>query len=484
MLRARRWSVRHSGFLEAVYRGFERVMMACRPVIMALGPQRLERCFAAVERFVKSFLFDCKMCGRCALSASGMSCPMNCPKLMRNGPCGGVRPDGGCEARPEMQCVWVEGWRGGLRMSSGGLSSTLNPPLEADLGGSSTWLRVVVEKPGLASPRITPRTLPLPSGGRLEQLLRAGEFAVTAEFSPPDSADPDDVGRNLGHFESCVDAINVTDGSGANYHMSSLAVAALLPQTGCEPVMQVSCRDRNRIAIQGDLLGAAALGVRNVMCLSGDAVTTGDHPGARQVGDLDSATLLDTARIMRDESRFLSGRKLSSPPRLFLGAADNPFAPPFDMRPIRLAKKIAAGAQFVQTQYCFDIEMLARYMERVREAGLQDRCFIIAGVGPVASVRTARWLQTRVPGVHIPDAIVRRLEVANDPREEGIRICIELIRAIHRIPGIAGIHILPGSQAVAVPRIVRESGILASRALLFHGRSRAGEHGAARPVVA
>ena len=482
MLRVRRWSVRHSGFLETAYRVFERVIMACRPVIVALGPQHFERCFAAVERVVKSFLFDCKMCGRCALSASGMSCPMNCPKLMRNGPCGGVRPDGGCEARPDMQCVWVEGWCGGLRMSSGGLSSTLNPPLEADLSGSSSWLRVVVEKPGPAHPRITPQALP--SGSRLEQLLRAGEFAVTAEFSPPDSADPDDVYRNLGHFESCVDAINVPDGSGANCHMSSLGIAALLVQAGCEPVMQVSCRDRNRIAIQGDLLGAAALGVRNVLCLSGDAVTNGDHPGARQVGDLDSATLLDTARIMRDESRFLSGRKLSSPPRLFLGAADNPFAPPFDMRPIRLAKKIAAGAQFVQTQYCFDIEMLARYMERVREAGLQDRCFIIAGVGPVASVPTARWLRTRVPGVHIPDAIVRRLEVASDPREEGIRICIELIQAIRRIPGIAGVHIMPARQEAAVPRIVRESGVLASRTPPFDGRSHADGHGAVRPVAA
>jgi 5,10-methylenetetrahydrofolate reductase len=453
--------------LEITYRAFERVLMACRPVIMALGPKRVERPFAAVERVVKSFLFDCKMCGRCTLSATGMSCPMNCPKSMRNGPCGGVRQDGGCEARPEMQCVWVEGWRGGLNMAAGGLSSALNPPLEADLSGSSSWLRVVLEPPKPVSQR-SPAQGPL-SGGQLEQLLRAGEFAVTAEFSPPDSANPDDVYRNLGDFESCVDAINVTDGSGANCHMSSLGVAALLLRAGCEPVMQVSCRDRNRIAIQGDLLGAAALGVRNVLCLSGDAVTNGDYPGARQVGDLDSATLLDTARIMRDESRFLSGRKLTSPPRLFLGAADNPFAPPFDMRPIRLAKKIAAGAQFIQTQYCFDIEMLVRYMERVREEGLQDRCFILAGVGPVASAKMAHWLRTRVPGVHIPDKIVRRLEQAGDPREEGIRICIELIQAIRKIPGIAGVHIMAAKQEAAVARIVRESGVLASRAPLFHG---------------
>ncbi|MBI3371239.1 MAG: methylenetetrahydrofolate reductase C-terminal domain-containing protein [Betaproteobacteria bacterium] len=480
MLSVRRWSVRHSRLLENTYRAFERVLFACRPLIMALGPKRVERPVAAAERVIKSLLFDCRMCGRCVLTATGMSCPMNCPKLMRNGPCGGVRQDGGCEVKPEMQCVWVEGWRGGLDMRAGGLSSALNPPVDSSLSGSSAWLRVVLEPPKAASAP-SPALVP-PSGGQLEQLLRDGIFAVTAEFSPPDSANPDDVYRNLGLYESCVDAINVTDGSGANCHMSSLGVAALLLRAGCEPVMQVSCRDRNRIAIQGDLLGAAALGVRNVLCLSGDAVAIGDHPGARQVGDLDSATLLDTARIMRDESRFLSGRKLTSPPRLFLGAADNPFAPPFDMRPIRLAKKIAAGAQFIQTQYCFDLEMLERYMERVREEGLQDKCFILAGVGPVASAKTARWLRTRVPGVHIPDEMVRRLEQADNPREEGIRICIEMIQAIRRIPGIAGVHIMAAKQEAAIARIVQESGVLAGRAPLFLGSVESRERRTANAV--
>ncbi len=190
------------------------------------------------------------------------------------------------------------------------------------------------------------------SRGRLERVLRAGEFAVTAELDPPDSADPDEVIARAGIFDGWVDAINATDGSGANCHMSSVGACALLTRVGYAPVMQISCRDHNRIAIQGNVLGAAAMGVCNVLCLTGDGVQAGDQPQAKPVFDLDCMSLLETIRTMRDNSRFLSGRRITTPPRLFLGAAANPFAPPHDFRPLRLAKKIAAGAQFVQTQYC------------------------------------------------------------------------------------------------------------------------------------
>ncbi len=308
---------------------------------------------------------------------------------------------------------------------------------------------------------------PLPghvSGGRLERVLRSGRFAVTAELNPPDSADADEIYRRALVLAEVCDAINATDAAGANCHMSSLGICALLKAAGYSAVMQISCRDRNRIAIQGDVLGAAALGVHNVLCLTGDGVEAGDQPGAKPVFDLDAITLLDAIRTMRDEARFLSGRKIDTPPRLFLGAAANPFAPPFEWRPKRLAKKIAAGAQFVQTQYCFDIPRFRSFMMEVRALGLHETCFILVGVGPLASVRAARWMRGNVPGVHIPDSVIRRLEGAQDQKAEGKRLCVELIQEIAAIEGVAGIHVMAYRQEELVNDIIRESGVLKHRA--------------------
>jgi 5,10-methylenetetrahydrofolate reductase len=350
-------------------------------------------------------------------------------------------------------------------MAAGALPAAINAPVELDRAGTSTWLRIAAGTHGPAE--LVPAAPARLAGSRLERLFARGDFVVTAEFSPPDSADPADVHARLEPFRGYVDALNVTDASGANCHMSSLGVSALLVRAGCEPVMQISCRDRNRIAIQGDILGAAALGVRNLLCLSGDHVSNGDHPGAKHVGDLDAVTLLATARIMRDEGRFLSGRTLTTPPKVLLGAADNPSAPLPESRVARLARKVVAGAQFVQTQYCFDLERLERYMEMVRDAGLHERVRILVGVGPIASAKTARWLRARVPGVHIPDAIVARLDRASDPRAEGRRICIELMRRIREIPGVAGVHVMAPRQDHLVPGIVAESGVLGGREPLF-----------------
>ncbi len=301
------------------------------------------------------------------------------------------------------------------------------------------------------------------SPGRLERVLRAGKFAVTAELNPPDSADPRDAYERALVLGEVCDAINATDASGANTHMSSIAICSLLSSAGYSPVLQISCRDRNRIAIQGDVLGAAAIGVCSILCLTGDGVQAGDQPGAKPVFDLDSISLLDTIRIMRDESRFLSGRALTTPPRVFLGAAANPFAPPHDFRPLRLAKKIAAGAQFVQTQYCYDIAMLETYMERVRDLGLDERCFILVGVGPLASARAARWIRAHVPGVHIPDDVIARLEGSDNQKREGKRICVELIQRIRDIKGVAGVHVMAYRQEEMVSEIIVESGVLDGR---------------------
>jgi len=302
------------------------------------------------------------------------------------------------------------------------------------------------------------------SRGRLERVLRRGEFAVTAELDPPDSADPEDVYARARIFEGWVDGINATDGSGAHCHMSSVAICALLTRVGYSPVLQISCRDYNRIAIQGNVLGAAALQVGNILCLTGDGVQCGDHPEAKPVFDLDSTSLLAVIRRMRDEGRFLSGRKITTPPRVFIGAAENPFAPPYDFRVLRLAKKIAAGAQFVQTQYCFDLPLLQQFMAKARDIGLDEKCFILVGVGPLASAKAVRWMRANVAGVHIPDAVVARLEGAKDQRAEGKRICIEMIQQLREVKGVAGVHVMAYRQERTVSEIVHASGALEGRA--------------------
>jgi len=315
--------------------------------------------------------------------------------------------------------------------------------------------------------------LPLEPGhsspGRLEKLLRAGEFTVTAELSPPDSSDPQEVFDKARIFHGSVDAMNATDGSGANCHMSSVAVCAILRRANYSVVMQVSCRDRNRIAIQGDVLGAAAIGVASILCLTGDGVQAGDHPQAKPVFDLESITLLSMLRRMRDESQFQSGRKITRPPRVFLGAAANPFMPPYDFRPIRLAKKIAAGAQFIQTQYCFDVERLKRFMSTVCDMGLHEKAFILVGVGPLASARAAEWIRQNVPGVHIPDRIIDRLTGSGNQKQEGKRICIELIQQVREIEGVSGIHVMAYRQEETVAEIIQESRVLGSRTPWYPG---------------
>jgi len=301
----------------------------------------------------------------------------------------------------------------------------------------------------------------LKAGGRLERVLRSGRFAVTAELNPPDSADPEDVYRAALVLSTVCDGINAVDASGAHCHMSSVAICALLVRAGYEPIYQVACRDRNRIAIQGDLLGAAAMGVRNVLCLTGDDVSAGDQPEAKPVFDFDSIQLLRTARMMRDEGIFLSGRILTTPPRLFLGAAANPFVPPYDWRPMRLAKKIAAGADFIQTQYCFDVPRMREYMKRIQDMGLLEAVYVLVGVGPLRSEKAAEYMRTKVPGVVIPDDIVDRLRKTpkERKREEGKLICAEIIQQVREIDGVDGVHVMAYRQEELVAEIIEEAGL-------------------------
>ena len=297
---------------------------------------------------------------------------------------------------------------------------------------------------------------------RLARVLSAGRFAVTAELSPPRSAQLADVEREVAVLRDYADAANVTDNQAGTVHMSSLAVSILLAQRGLEPVMQMTCRDRSRLAIQADLLGASAWGVRNLLCLSGDHGKWGDHPAALNVYDLDSMHLLRMVRNMVEHGCYENGRPIpSAPPRLYVGAAANPFAPPYEYRPMRLAKKVAAGARFVQTQIVYHLARFEEYMVRVRDLGLHERVHILAGVAPIKSAGAARFMAERVAGMDVPDAIVQRMTKTPKAAQplEGIEICREIVEQVRQIEGVAGVHIMAIRWPEAVPEIVKTSGL-------------------------
>jgi methylenetetrahydrofolate reductase (NADH) len=306
-----------------------------------------------------------------------------------------------------------------------------------------------------------------PPASRLEQALASGRPVLTCEIGAGDSADPEDLIRRARLVRDHVDAVNVPDNTAGVVHMSPVAACALLAREGIDPVMHLTCRDRNRLALQSDLLGAAALGVRNILCLTGDYLLQGDHPQARPVFDMDSVQLLGLADRMAREGRYLSGREIKPPPALFPGASENPFAPPYDFRPLRLIKKIEAGARFIQTQITFNVERFAAFMTRVRDLGIDRRVPILAGVAPVRSSRAARYMRDRVPGMEVPEEIIHRLDQAGAERsrreEEGIRICVEVIQRLREIPGLAGFHLMPIHWEEAVAEITRRADLVPAR---------------------
>jgi methylenetetrahydrofolate reductase (NADPH) len=295
---------------------------------------------------------------------------------------------------------------------------------------------------------------------RLHRTLASGKFAITAEVVPPRGATLNGIKRIATHLKDWIDAANITDGQGAVVRMSSWAGSIGLMQAGVEPVMQFSCRDRNRIALQADLLGAAGVGIPNVLCLTGDHPRFGDHPDARPVFDMDSIQLLWTARTLRDGKHLLTGNKLSTSPRWFIGAVENPSAAPQRFRAERLGKKIAAGAQFIQTQFVFDVPIVERWMQQVRDLGLDQRCGIIAGVGPIRSTRALEVL-TSLPGVYIPEEVIRRVRGTPPERQEqdAIDLCSETIQRLKEIPGIKGVHIIASGWDDFIPEVLTRAGI-------------------------
>lgn len=298
------------------------------------------------------------------------------------------------------------------------------------------------------------------AGTNLEKVLEGGAFAVTAEVGPPKGASARVVERKGEMLKSCTDALNITDNQTAIVRMSSLAGCVLLKRLGIDPVMQMVCRDRNRIAIQSDVLGAVALGIGNFLCLSGDHQKFGNHPTAKNVYDLDSIQLIQTLKKLRDEHKFLSGDDVSGDVPVFIGAAENPYADPFEFRVIRLAKKIKAGASFIQTQAVYDVPKFAKWMEMVVDRGLHEKAHILAGLIPIKSPGMARYMRDYVSGVSVPDKVVSRMEDAKDAKEEGIKIILEIIEEIKEIPGVHGIHIMAVGWEDSVPIITQRAGLL------------------------
>ena len=300
------------------------------------------------------------------------------------------------------------------------------------------------------------------SGSNLEKVLKAGAFAVTGELGPPRGADADVIKEKAQHFKGIVDAINITDNQTAVVRMASWAASTLLLREGLEPNYQMVCRDRNRIAIQSDILGASALGIRNMLCLSGDHQMFGDHPKSKKVFDIDSIQLISLVKKMRDEKTFLNGEPLTKPPQMFIGAAENPFGEPYEFRVYRLAKKIEAGVDFIQTQCIYNMERFREWIRQANDMGLTEKVHILAGVTPMKALGMARYMQKNVPGMDVPDWVIKRLEGVEKKQQasEGIAICCEQIEEFKTMKGVAGVHIMAIEWEHRMPEIVERAQLL------------------------
>jgi len=298
------------------------------------------------------------------------------------------------------------------------------------------------------------------AGTNLEKVLASGKFAVTAEAGPPKGTSPEVIRKKGELLRNYTDAVNVTDNQTAIVRMSSWAGCLILKQMGLDPVMQMVVRDRNRLAIQADVLGAVALGIGNILCLSGDHQKFGNHPTAKGVFDIDSIQLVQTMKRMRDEKKFINGEDIAGELPLFIGAAANPFADPLEYRASRLAKKVKAGADFIQTQAVFDIARFKKWMDMVNAMGLSQQVHILAGLIPMKSVGMARYMKSSVPGVIVPDDIVKRMEQAKSAKEEGVKITLEIIQQVKEVPGVRGIHIMAVGWEDIVPEVVEKAGLM------------------------
>ena len=447
---------------------------------------------AAVERTVKGVLFGCRMCGNCLLQETAFICPMECPKGLRNGPCGGSTPEH-CYVDPTRPCIWHKIYERAEKLGRSGRLLEIFPPLDWDKVGTDQWFGVIGawnKKGGLkatlsllkapaeerkqayerflydlrqpswwqgdALAHVSSRSEPASS---LQEKLCRGQFVVTAEVSPPISASPDEFVKKLMLLNDTIDAVNFTDNPSATSRMSPLACSVLCLQNELEPIMQIAARDYNRMGVQSTVLGASALGIRNILCLTGDHSSLGPQPHSRMdIWDIDSIQLIWMLRRMRDEGHFLDEREIKFPPSIFIGAAGSPNSSTLSIQVQRETKKINAGAQFFQTNLIYDVDLFEQYLALIDQSGLLGQVYILAGVAPIRSVKAA-YMMNKVPGVHIPETIIKRMESAKDPKEEGVQVAMEIIEKVKNFRGVNGFHFMAVGWESIVPRLILESGL-------------------------
>lgn len=453
------------------------------------------RTLATVERWIKGPLFGCRMCGNCMLQETAFICPMECSKGIRNGPCGGSTEEY-CYVDKTRPCIWYHIYDRAFKMGREDMLLEVLPPLDWDKVGTETWGDVVVQVGkvgtknfvnGMLSRDPVKRTMIWDSVFRpvrqpdwwqgdseyhppaytepiseLERRLKSGEFVVTSEVAPPMTIATKKLISNIDLIKPYVAAINFTDCPSATPRMSSWACSTLAVQNGAEPVMQIAARDRTRTGLQAEVLGATALGVRNILCLSGDSMAMSPQPrGRMDISDIDSIQMLWILRRMRDDGKYLDGRSMKFPPKFFLGAAASPFASEPRFQAVREHKKVNAGAQFFQTNLVFDADGLDIWLNELTKRNILDKVYILVGITPLKNLKMARYMNDEVPGVYIPEKLLKRMEAAGDgAEEEGVQIALELIEAVKNKQGVNGIHLMAVGWEEIVPRIITDAGLM------------------------
>ena len=455
-----------------------------------------QRALAKIELAVKGPLFGCRMCGNCLLQETAFICPMECPKGLRNGPCGGSTPEK-CYVDESRPCIWYKIYERSFKLGREALLLEVLPPLDWEKAGTDSWGDVFDQAKNIGVKNIVAGLTAREAGSvtktldsifrpvrqpewwqgdslyhapkyiepasELERRLKAGEFVVAAEVTPALSMNTEKMKQNIELLKPYVTAINFTDSPSAIPRMSSLACSKLSLEQNAEPVMQMTARDRTRVGLQSEVLGASALGVRNILCLTGDSNVLGASPrGRMDIVDIDAIQMLWILRRMRDEGKYLDGREMKTPPEYFLGAAASPFASNMKFQALREQKKVNAGAQFFQTNVVFDADALDEWLNEIAKRNILDKVYIMIGVTPLKNYKTAAYMNNKIPGVFVPETVLKRMENAKDKgneQEEGTQIALELIEKIKTKQGVHGIHIMAVGWEEIVPRIVKEAGL-------------------------